>query len=66
MQRDGYVAILVLATVRLTVNANYDALEHFANFDKLFRQIISVENKFNDGKTFGIQTIKDNISLLDE
>jgi transposase, IS5 family len=59
-------AILVLATVRLTVNANYDALEHFANFDKLIRQIIGVENKFNDGKTFGLQTIKDNISLLDE
>lgn len=59
-------AILVLATVRLTVNANYDALHHFANFDKLIRQIIGVENKFNDGKTFGLQTIKDNISLLDE
>ena len=59
-------AILVLATVRLTVNANYDALEHFANYDKLIRQIIGVENKFNDGKTFGLQTIKDNVSLLDE
>ncbi len=59
-------AILVLATVRLTVNANYDALHHFANFDKLIRQIIGVENKFNDGNTFGLQTIKDNISLLDE
>ena len=59
-------AILVLATLRLTVNANYNALEHFANFYKLIRQIIGVENRINDGKTFVLQTIKYNISLLDE
>ena len=58
--------ILVFATVRLALNANYDALHHFANFDKLIRQIIGVENKFNDGKTYGLQTLKDNVSLLDE
>ncbi len=59
-------AILKLATVRLSVNANYHALEHFANFDKLIRQIISVENKFNNDKTFGLQTIKANVLVLDE
>lgn len=58
--------ILVFATVRLATNANYDALHHFANFDKLIRQIIGVENRFNDGKTYGLQTLKDNVSLLDE
>lgn len=58
--------ILVFATVRLTLNANYDALHHFSNFDKLIRQIIGVENKFNDGKTYGLQTLKDNVSLLSE
>ena len=58
--------ILVFATVRLATNANYDALHHYANFDKLIRQIIGVENKFNDGKTYGLQTLKDNVSLLDE
>ena len=25
-----------------------------------------MENKFNDGKTYGLQTLKDNVSLLDE
>ena len=44
----------------------YDALHHFSNFDKLIRQIIGVENKLNDGKTYGLQTLKDNVSLLDE
>lgn len=58
--------ILVFATVRLALNANYDALHHYSNFDKLIRQIIGVENKFNDGKTYGLQTLKDNVSLLDE
>ena len=58
--------ILVFATVRLTLNANYDTLHDLANFHKLIRQIIGVENKFNDGKIYGLQTLKDNVSLLDE
>jgi hypothetical protein len=58
--------ILVLAVVGLTLNANYDALHHFSNFDKLIRQIMGVENRFNQGKTYGLQTLKDNVSLLDE
>ena len=58
--------ILVFAVVRLPLDANYDALHHFSNFDKLIRQIVGVENRFNDGKTYGLQTLKDNVSLLDE
>lgn len=58
--------ILVFAVVRMALNANYDALHDLANFHKLIRQIIGVENKFNDGKTYGLQTLKDNVSLLDE
>lgn len=58
--------ILVLAVVRLALNANYDALHDLANFHKLLREIIGVENRFNDGKTYGLQTLKDNVSLLDE
>jgi hypothetical protein len=58
--------ILVFAVVRLALNANYDALHDLANFHKLLREIIGVENKFNDGKTYGLQTLKDNVSLLDE
>lgn len=42
--------ILVFATVRLALNVNYDALHDLANFHKLIREIIGVENKLNDGK----------------
>lgn len=58
--------ILVLATVRMTLNANYDRLHDMSNFHKLIREIMGVENRFNEGKTYGLQTIKDNVSLLDE
>jgi IS5 family transposase len=58
--------ILVLAVVRLALNANYDALHDLANFHKLLREIIGVENRFNEGKTYGLQTLKENVSLLDE
>lgn len=58
--------ILVLAVVRLTLNSNYDALHHHSNFDRLIREIMGVDNKFSEGKTYGLQTLKDNVSLLDE
>ena len=58
--------ILVLAVVRLTLNSNYDALHHHSNFDRLIREVMGVDNKFSEGKTYGLQTIKDNVSLLDE
>jgi hypothetical protein len=58
--------ILVLATVRMALNTNYDRLHDMANFHRLIREIMGVENRFNEGKTYGLQTIKDNVSLLDE
>jgi IS5 family transposase len=58
--------ILVFATVRLALNTNYDALHDLANFHKLLREVIGVENRLNEGKTYGLQTLKDNVSLLDE
>lgn len=58
--------ILVLSAVRLGLEANYDRLEDFANHHKLIRQILGVETEFGEGKRFSIQSIKDNVSLLDE
>ena len=58
--------ILVLSVVRLGLDANYDRLEDFANHHKLIRQILGVETTFGEGKVFSMQSIKDNISLLDE
>ncbi len=58
--------ILVLAVVRMALNINYDRLHHLSNFDKLIREIMGVENRLSEGKTYGLQTLKDNVSLLDE
>lgn len=60
--------ILVLGIVRLTLDANYDRLEHIANYDKLVRGILGVENDygFTNRKIYALQTLKDNVSLLDE
>lgn len=58
--------ILVLAVVRMALNINYDRLHYLSNFDKLVREIMGVENRLNEGKTYGLQTLKDNVSILDE
>ena len=58
--------ILVLSAVRLGLEANYDRLEDFANHHKLIRQILGVETEFGEGKRYSMQSIKDNVSLLDE
>ncbi|MDG5997033.1 MAG: ISNCY family transposase [Candidatus Brocadia sp.] len=58
--------ILVLSVVRLGLDADYDRLEDFANHHKLIRQIMGVETAFGEAKVFSMQSIKDNIRLLDE
>ena len=58
--------ILVLSVVRLGLDADYDRLEDFANHHKLIRQILGVESAFGKVKVFSMQSIKNNISLLDE
>ena len=60
--------ILVLGIVRLTLDVNYDRLEHIANYDRLVRSILGIENEygFTARKTYSLQAIKDNVSLLDE
>jgi len=58
--------ILVLSVVRLGLDADYDRLDDFANHHKLIRQILGVETTCGEGKRFSRQSIKDNVSLLDE
>ena len=36
--------ILVLGVVRLTLDANYDRLEHIANYDSLVRELLGVKD----------------------
>jgi hypothetical protein len=60
--------ILVLGVVRLGLDADWDRLEHIANYDRLVRQMLQVpvEPWGGDDKTFGHQTLRDNVALLDD
>ena len=58
--------MFVLATVRLTLDINYDRLLHVANNDSLVRQIMGIHYQYKPGKEYSMQTIRDNMALLDE
>ena len=60
--------ILVLGVVRLALDCDYDRLEQLANYEKLIRSILGVETtKFGTHeKVYPYQTIRDNVTLLDE
>lgn len=60
--------ILVLGVVRLGLNANYDRLDDLANNHRSLRGILGVDvaEGFGWGKEYHLQTLKDNVSLLDE
>ena len=60
--------ILVLGTVRLGLDADWDRMEHLANYDGLLRQMLGVEQTpWGAGaKVFNRQTLRDNVALVDE
>ena len=60
--------ILVLGVVRLGLDADWDRLEHMANYDTLVRQMLGVPAAPWDEevKAFGHQTLRDNVALLDD
>ena len=60
--------LLVLGVVRLGLDANYDRLEHIANFDTLVRQMLGIApHPFGqEAQLFNHQTLRDNVSLVDE
>ena len=66
--RQRFEQQLVLATVRHTLNTNWDRLEHIANHDNLISKILGVHtsNFGEDDYEFAYQTIIDNVSLIDE
>lgn len=47
------------------LNADYDRLEDFANNHSLIRKIMGVETEFGEYKVFSLQSIKDNVRLLE-
>ena len=60
--------ILVLGVVRLGLDADWDRMEHIANYDALVRQMLEVPAApwGEDDKAFGHQTLRDNVALLDD
>ena len=60
--------ILVLGVVRLGLDANWDRLEHTANYDTLLRQMFGVPQTpwGSEAQVFNHQTLRDNVALLDE
>jgi transposase, IS5 family len=60
--------ILVLGVVRLGLDADWDRMEHIANYDALVRQMLEVPAApwGEDDKRFGHQTLRDNVALLDD
>jgi hypothetical protein len=61
--------IFVLGAVRLNLNMDYDRLHYVANSDMKVRGILGVHSTTPDwdlGKEYKLQTIKDNVRLLDE
>jgi hypothetical protein len=59
--------IFVLAQTRLVLNTNYDRLHAMANSDSIFRQLLGIERESGyEYEQFSMQSIKDNVSLLDE
>jgi IS5 family transposase len=60
--------ILVLGVVRLGLDADWDRMEHMANFDTLLRQMLGVPLTpwGDEAKVFGHQTLRDNVALIDD
>src|SRR5450755_1167714 len=60
--------ILVLGVVRLGLDADWDRLEHVANYDARVRQTLGVPATpwGEAAKVFGPQTPRDNVALLDD
>ena len=60
--------ILVLGVVRLGLDADWDRMEHIANYDLLVRQMMGLPAApwDDEAKHFGHQTLRDNVALLDD
>jgi IS5 family transposase len=60
--------ILVLGVVRLGLDADWDRMEHLANYDLLLRQMLGVcpDPWGTSAHRFVHQTLRDNAALLDE
>jgi transposase, IS5 family len=60
--------MLVLGVVRLALDADWDRMEHIANYDMLLRQMLGVPAVLmgEEAERFHHQTLRDNVALVDE
>ena len=58
--------ILVLATVRLARDADYDHLHYIATSDNLIRGLLGACKYGETQRDYSLQSIKDNIGLIDD
>lgn len=59
--------LFVMAQTRLCLNISYDELHRMANSDKMFREIMGIETKYDFERIeFEYQNILDNVTLLDD
>lgn len=61
--------ILVLGCCRLNMDMDYDLLQEMSNNHRTLRGILGVHTKevfYQGGKSYALQTLKDNVRLLDE
>jgi len=58
--------ILVFASIRLALDADYDRLHHIANYDSLVRSFVGIANFGENLKKYSLQALKDNVRLIDE
>lgn len=56
-------SIFVMGVLRLSLNCDYDRLHNLVNNHKTIRQILG-HGIMDDGKSYSLQTIKDNVILL--
>lgn len=58
--------ILVLATVRLARDVDYDALHYMSNSDMNIRGLLGICKFGKTAREYSLQSLKDNIGLLDD
>jgi len=58
--------ILVFASIRLALDADYDRLQHIANYDNLVRSLVGIADFGENLKQYPHRTLKDNVRLLDK
>jgi len=59
--------VLVLGAVKLNLNIDYDELHDLTNHHQSIRGILGIQRSdFRSGKHYSLQSLKDNVRLLDE